>query len=232
MTIVCLILLCFSDCHIRLSALVVAYAYHPNAQTIYDVHIKARAPMYHHGKVQTQPSIVPESTIWSYVVQLASAIKAVHEVGQAVRMIDITKVLVTGKNRSVTLKHLVGLPTTSYSRVRISSCGIIDILLYDTRQDITLLQKEDLSMLGRLIFALCCNSVTAEDNAQKALEVLSRNYSADLQNLIHFLTSERGHKVGICSLFFFFVQHLFQNILQVFDMIHVRLPMELDDAQK
>jgi hypothetical protein len=40
--------------------------------------------------------------MWSYIVQLAGAIKRVHDVGQAaVRMIDVTKGLVTSKNRCV-----------------------------------------------------------------------------------------------------------------------------------
>lgn len=45
--------------------------------------------------------MLPERTLWSYIVQLASAIKRVHERGQAVRMLDVTKILVTGQNRFV-----------------------------------------------------------------------------------------------------------------------------------
>jgi len=44
---------------------------------------------------------VPERTLWSYICQIASAIKVVHDAGYAVRMIDPTKVLLTGKNRCV-----------------------------------------------------------------------------------------------------------------------------------
>ena len=82
-------------------ALVVVYTYHPNAQTLYDAHLKPKAPVFLHGRLQAQSTVIPERTIWSYVVQIANAIKAVHEAGQAVRMIDLTKVLVTGQNRYV-----------------------------------------------------------------------------------------------------------------------------------
>ena len=94
------------------TALVVVYAYYPNAQTLYDAHIKPKAPAYqqpiyygHHQQLhkyqQAQHQILPERTLWSYIVQLASAIKKVHERGQAVRMLDATKILVTGQDRFV-----------------------------------------------------------------------------------------------------------------------------------
>jgi PAB-dependent poly(A)-specific ribonuclease subunit 3 len=46
---------------------------------------------------------IPERTIWSYIVQIASAIKKVHDAGHAVRMVDVSKVLLTGQNRWVFL---------------------------------------------------------------------------------------------------------------------------------
>ena len=93
-------------------ALVVVYAYYPNAQTLYDAHIKPKVPAYQqpvyygrhqqlHKYQQAQHQMLPERTLWSYIVQLASAIKRVHERGQAVRMLDVTKILVTGQNRFV-----------------------------------------------------------------------------------------------------------------------------------
>lgn len=95
-------------------ALVIVYAYHPNAQTLYDAHIKPKVPAYQqpiyygrhqqlHKYQQAQHQMLPERTLWSYIVQLASAIKKVHERGQAVRMLDVTKILVTGQNRFVVL---------------------------------------------------------------------------------------------------------------------------------
>lgn len=45
--------------------------------------------------------MIPERVIWTYVVQISSAIKQVHEARLAVRTIDATKILVTGQNRFV-----------------------------------------------------------------------------------------------------------------------------------
>lgn len=86
------------------SALVVVYDYHPNAQTLFDVHVQPQVPPFGfgHGRAQSDPRArVPEQTVWTIVSQVASALKAIHEAGLACRILDITKVLVTGKNRFV-----------------------------------------------------------------------------------------------------------------------------------
>jgi hypothetical protein len=110
-------------------ALVVAYSYHPTAQTLAELHLKnanatssastptsATPPPYtpsgtRPGQFKPKPgqigafaqprysNRVAERTLWSYVVQIANAIKAVHDAGMAVRVVDATKILVTGKNR-------------------------------------------------------------------------------------------------------------------------------------
>src|ERR1700721_2698282 len=81
---------------LSISALVVAYAYHPNAQTLFDAYLKPKPPTFHQGRLQPQVTAIPEKTLWSYIVQIAGAVKQVHDAGCAMRMIDATKVLVTG----------------------------------------------------------------------------------------------------------------------------------------
>ncbi|KAJ7938303.1 hypothetical protein B0H13DRAFT_1942308 [Mycena leptocephala] len=185
------------------SSLVVAYAYHPKAQTLFDAHLKLTPPSYQHGtRFQPQPAQVqiPERTLWSYIVQLAAAIKRVHDAGQALRMIDVTKVLVTSKNR-----------------LRVSSCGIVDVLMYDTPQDAHLLQQEDLTMFGRLVFALCTGNVMASSggNFQKSLEVMGRLYSPEVKTVALFLVNKGGpHK----------------NIGQLLEIISSRVVAEMSDA--
>ncbi|RDX44097.1 hypothetical protein OH76DRAFT_1458144 [Lentinus brumalis] len=181
------------------SSLVVVYDDHPNAQTLYEAHIKPKPPQYQNGRLQAQSNRITERTIWSYVIQIANAIKAVHDAGLAVRLIDPTKILVTGKNR-----------------VRIGSCGVVDVLTHDAQTDIAFLQQDDLTMFGALIFILCCNNLAAMNNMQKAIDHLGRYYSADLKSVALFLISKSGsHK----------------NIGQLFDMIGSRLLTELDEAE-
>ncbi|KAK0497629.1 hypothetical protein EDD18DRAFT_1158663 [Armillaria luteobubalina] len=185
------------------SSLVVAYAYHAGAKTLYDAHFKPQPPTIQpsfRSHIQLQPTAISERTIWSYIVQIASAIKKVHEAGLAVRMIDVSKILVTGKNR-----------------IRISSCGIVDVLTYDAQQDIHLLQLEDLSMFGRLIIALCCTNASAASgsNFQKSLEIMAQGYSPEIKNVALFLISKNNPH---------------RNIVTFFEIIHSKVVAEMDEA--
>jgi PAB-dependent poly(A)-specific ribonuclease subunit 3 len=82
-------------------ALVVVYDYHPNAETLFNLHLKPRPPTFQNGRLQQAKdgSLVSERTLWSYIIQLASAVQAIHDAGLSVRVMDPTKILVTGKNR-------------------------------------------------------------------------------------------------------------------------------------
>lgn len=69
--------------------------------------------------------------------------------------------------------------------------------MYDTRQDIAIVQQEDLVMFGRLVFALCCGNLAAMNTLPKALDTMSRMYTADVKTLALYLISKPGpHKVG------------------------------------
>ena len=203
---------------LRQKALVMAYSYYPNAKTLYDTHIKPTLqqppPLFpsssfypprhmsrHHAQQQQQQRTqhIPEPTLWSYIIQIASAIKRVHDQGLAVRMVDVTKILVTGKNR-----------------IRLSSCGIFDVLLYDTQQDIDYLQREDLVMFGRVVLILCTGNVSAPNNQsqiQKALETIKKVYSLDVQAIAHFFCSKMLKKID-----------------QVLEMVRGRIMAEHEEA--
>ncbi|KAG7087447.1 hypothetical protein E1B28_013413 [Marasmius oreades] len=188
------------------NSLVVAYSYYAQAETLYDAHMKPKLSYQgnYQGHPQQPPPLVaiPERVLWSYIIQIASAIMRVHEAGMAVRTIDATKILLTGKNR-----------------IRISSCGVIDVLLYETPQDVHYLQQEDLSQFGRLVFALACNNsnAAATTNFQKSLDHMSRMYSHDIKTAALFLISKSTpHKV--------------KNISRLYEIIGSRITTELDDA--
>lgn len=69
--------------------------------------------------------------------------------------------------------------------------------MYDTRQDVALVQQEDLVMFGRLLFALCCGNLGAMNTLPKALDMMERMYSADVKTLALYLVSKPGlHKVN------------------------------------
>ncbi|KAI6015704.1 kinase-like domain-containing protein, partial [Pisolithus marmoratus] len=178
------------------NSLVVCYDYHPNSQSLMELYFRSMSA----GTLHASMGRIPEATLWTYIIQIANAIRVAHEAGLAVRMIDPAKILLTGKNR-----------------LRINACGIVDVLLYDTRQDIGLAQQEDLVMFGRLVIALCCSSITALNALPKALEIMSRIYSPDIKTLALYLISKPGpHK----------------TIAQVMELIGTnRLVHEMDEMQ-
>lgn len=62
--------------------------------------------------------------------------------------------------------------------------------MFEARQDVSLLQQEDLVMFGRLILGLCCNNTGAVNNIQKSLETVGRHFSAEVKNIIMYLLSK------------------------------------------
>lgn len=95
------------------------YDYYPLAVSLFAQHLSPQAQAQRHapprgGNLQ----LVPEKVLWSYAIQLASAIKAAHNADLAVRTIDLRKILLTGKNR-----------------LRVGGCGMLDVMRNDLAQD-------------------------------------------------------------------------------------------------
>ena len=53
--------------------------------------------------------LLPESMIWAYVVQLSSALRAIHAAGLAFRTMDPSKILIYSKSRSESISRLTRL---------------------------------------------------------------------------------------------------------------------------
>ncbi|KAL8575598.1 hypothetical protein ACOMHN_028619 [Nucella lapillus] len=134
------------------------------------------------GGVNGQTKALTETEIWSYIVQLCSALRCIHGAGLAARTIEPTKILQYGKGR-----------------LRINCVGIMDILTLPTIDQNSIQsyihhwQQEDLTGLGRIVLALACNSALAvqSKNLNQAMDMVTRNYSIDLKNLIGYLFEAR-----------------------------------------
>ncbi|KAK4052283.1 PAB-dependent poly(A)-specific ribonuclease subunit 3 [Microbotryomycetes sp. JL221] len=123
---------------------------------------------------------VPERILWSYIVQLASALKAVHNSGLAVRNFDPNRIIVTGKNR-----------------VRIAGCAVMDVLGWDGGMQHAGYQHDDLLAFGKLVVALACGSNTAIHNLPKSIDHIARTCSPDLKNFVLYLLSKPGPRKTI-----------------------------------
>jgi PAB-dependent poly(A)-specific ribonuclease subunit 3 len=151
------------------SSLIMVTDYHPNAKSIADEHFKPVQRF--HGR-QATSSHVPEQTLWGYLVQMASALKAIHGAGLAARLITPSKILLTSKNR-----------------IRLNACGIMDVVQFENTRSVTELQADDFQQLGRLILCIANNSSTAHVNMQKSMDYITRSYTARLKECIQWLLS-------------------------------------------
>lgn len=115
---------------------------------------------------------IPEQVLWSYCVQIASALKTIHGMGLAARLIDLSKVIVTSKGR-----------------LRLNGCAILDVVQYDMQVSTTDLQQEDMVQFGRLMLALASNNIAAAHQPSKSMDYVSRSYSTELKDAIFWLLS-------------------------------------------
>ncbi|KAH9905319.1 kinase-like domain-containing protein [Xylariomycetidae sp. FL2044] len=145
------------------SSLIFVHNYHPLAKTLAEHHF----PTNRYGRGHP----VQEKVLWSYLVQLASALRVIHKANLAARCIDITKVLLTDKNR-----------------VRLSACSILDVISYETNRRLEDSQQEDFYNLGRLILSLATNTPHRNlADLRMPLEQLGRTYSPELKERIQWL---------------------------------------------
>lgn len=125
-------------------------------------------------------ALLPEAVLWSLLVQLTAALRAIHTAGLACRSLDPTKVVMNG------------------CRVRVAWCGVADALHTNTN-DVGQAQQEDLTALGRLALALACRTVHC-DNLPASMDLVARTYSADLKNLILYLLSTSPARRSVTDL--------------------------------
>ncbi|EEH34336.2 PAB-dependent poly(A)-specific ribonuclease subunit PAN3 [Paracoccidioides lutzii Pb01] len=148
------------------SSLIFVTDYHPMSKTLAEHHLGGS------NRLQTRHAgtHIPEQILWSYVTQIASALKAIHSVGLAARVIDASKVLLTGKNR-----------------IRLNACAILDVVQHDSQRSTADLQHQDLVNFGQLIVTLGANSPSVIHNPTKAMEHFARAYTPQLKNSVFWL---------------------------------------------
>ena len=80
------------------TAIIFVYAYHPLSKTLADEHFGPN-PRYLPPRHPQGGPAVPEPVLWSYMVQIANALRTIHGNGLAARVIDASKILLTSKMR-------------------------------------------------------------------------------------------------------------------------------------
>ncbi|XP_030756046.1 PAN2-PAN3 deadenylation complex subunit Pan3 [Sitophilus oryzae] len=186
------------------NSMIFVYSYHPGSETLLNKHFSTDQPGYSDpftNDVSTprpysyqknnllrhqQNNKLPEPLIWSYIIQLTSALRLIHSSALACRSLDPTKIILTSKNR-----------------LRLSCLGVMDVILHENNSSINHLalvhhyQQEDLTALGKLVLALACKSTVAvqRENISTAVDIVSRTYTMDLRNLIMYLLTNQRRSV-------------------------------------
>lgn len=116
--------------------MIIVSDYHPDSKTIAEKHF-SQTP----GRSNRNP-FISEQIIWSYVVQITNALKAVHDAKLAVRMIEPNKVILTDEDR-----------------IRLNGCALED-LLHSEEHDIADLQRLDFLQFGKFMLAVGTNNMS------------------------------------------------------------------------
>ncbi|KAL9116245.1 MAG: hypothetical protein Q9227_000616 [Pyrenula ochraceoflavens] len=142
--------------------------YFPLSKTLAEHHF---SPAYSNRNRHTNVQ-VPEQTLWSYVSQISSALKAIHSNGLAARVIDASKVLLTDKNR-----------------VRLNACAIMDVVQFEPHLSLPDLQRQDLTKFGMMMLSIGTHIPDVTSNPAKAMDQFTRMYGAHLRDAVMYLAS-------------------------------------------
>ncbi|KAL4750733.1 PAB-dependent poly(A)-specific ribonuclease subunit pan3 [Aspergillus terricola var. indicus] len=148
------------------SSLIFVTDYHPLSKTLAEQHLSASGPRFQ----ARHNAHVPEQILWGYITQIANALKCIHSAGLAARIIDPSKILLTGRNR-----------------IRLNACAVMDVVQFDAQRSVADLQRQDLVNFGQLILTLGANQPNVIHNPSKAMEHFTRAYSPQLKNTVMWL---------------------------------------------
>uniref|UniRef100_A0A8R1DE59 Protein kinase domain-containing protein n=1 Tax=Caenorhabditis japonica TaxID=281687 RepID=A0A8R1DE59_CAEJA len=160
------------------SSLVFVYDYYPLAVTLMSKHFEPKSATFYDAAngfrlsstVHMPPPLgtaASENMLWSYLIQITAALRAIHTNGLACRAVDLNKIIVYG------------------NKIMLSFCGIQDIVNQD-QQAIQTLQFEDLNQLGNLMVALASGRSHGyrKDLLQGTMKTIMETYSIDFKAVV------------------------------------------------
>ncbi|KAM7201406.1 PAB-dependent poly(A)-specific ribonuclease subunit PAN3 [Naviculisporaceae sp. PSN 640] len=152
------------------SSLIFAYDFHPLSKTLQEQHFPSPSTG---ARLFRPPNNVQEPVLWSYICQIANAIRAIHSSNLAARCIELNKIIITDTNR-----------------IRLSACSILDVVQYETSSPIADLQQQDLLSFGKVILALATNNPSIQLNNVKAtMDGLANKYTLTFREAVSWLAT-------------------------------------------
>lgn len=148
-------------------SLYLSFDYHPGACSLEQLYIRPNE----NGEMTP----LTEDDMWSFLVQITSALRAIHSSG-----------LDAGPASFHPSKVLICTP----NRIRFGFLGVAEILMGQRTTDIPTAQLMDLTSLGSLMLTVAC----AAKNEPPNLDALIQNYSRDLCHVIAgLIASQKGN---------------------------------------
>lgn len=150
------------------SSLIFVYDWHPLAKTLQE--------HYFHVTPGTRyrPTAIPEATLWGYICQITNALKAIHSSGLAARCLELSKIILTDKNR-----------------IRLAACSILDVVNFESdKRTLEELQQDDLVKFGKVVLSLATNNqVFHPGSIAAALESLGTRFTTNFKEAVTWLIS-------------------------------------------
>lgn len=196
------------------SSLIFVTDYHPLAETLAQRHFSPSSRFSN----RYSSALIPEHILWGYIVQIASALKAIHSTGLAARVLDANKVLLTGENR-----------------IRLNGCAVFDVIQAESPHPLSDNQRLDLYLFGRLILTLGSNN-TSQHSQGKALDAFGKTYTPRLKEvttwLLDHLSPQRNDGIdGFLTLITNDIVTSFDNSLHQDDALESALTHELENSR-
>lgn len=194
------------------ASVIIVSDFFPDSITLRDRHFTSNLRTVGRG-IQSQPS---EQVLWSYVVQIANALKIIHSFGLAARYMDAKRWLVTDEDR-----------------IRFNACGLADII-DPSAESVQDLQREDIQNFAKLIIAL---GTTSAHNKIRPMDHFARIYSPKMRRAVDWLQQQTVSLEGTVTVEDF-LQLIASESVDAFDaslrnddMIQHALNRELENAR-
>ncbi|KAI8320068.1 hypothetical protein GQ54DRAFT_240187, partial [Martensiomyces pterosporus] len=162
---------------------------------------------------------VSEDLLWSMVLQIASALKAIHSAGLNVHMLSASTVLLSPSNR-----------------VYLGSCGMGDMLIPDSSYNADIAQQEELRSIGHLLGLLLGSSPEniVSVQGQPPVVVPGPSFSTDFKQLFSYLNGRLTPVVAIDDILRLAGPRMFAELdgaRREADLLHDSLALEMSNSR-
>ena len=154
--------------------------------------------------------LIPEGTLWAFICQLVTALRAIHALDLACRVVHPLRILWTSPNR-----------------IRINCVGVLDVLESDSQKSLGALQQEDITRLGSVILSLATRLPMEHIQRMALPEVLEGIKNAYSVEVVSTKANGAAREWKYCSFDFYSF-----SLLQICFVVHCHSLLYLKHPNK